>query len=200
MEENIKISSLITLLMAVLSFFTNDSIASIAISIIIFIFPCNIVSSIQTDEISNWNKFQLTAPIRRNQIVLAKYFTYLGMVLLGVCFSLLIVTILLFFKPEYAFREFAYPIFYGISLSLFTGAFLFPIILFVGALKSEIVTIVSAILSITLILLIWGIVNIYFFRTDLKSLPIGIISFICSLLLFLISYFIAVYIQQKKEF
>lgn len=76
-QDGLKISLLISALLVVLTLFVTDNVAAAAMGLIIFIFPTNNVSSLQADENSKWNKYEITTPVSRFQIILSKYIYYL---------------------------------------------------------------------------------------------------------------------------
>lgn len=199
-QEGLKISVLLSVLIVILSLFVNDSIATATIGIIIFIFPTNNITSLQTDEASKWNKFEITTPVSRYQIILTKYISYLGTVLFGVICSLGVVLTFFVRGRQLNLSSLFYSYLFGISLSLLLGAILYPLLLRFGALKAELFTVISAILSVALIFIIWATVNKFFFTVDFKSVTTGIIICISSLICFILSFWKAKCIYMRKEF
>lgn len=199
-HEGIKISLFVSLLIIAMTLFVNDTIATGSIGFIIFIFPLNNVSSLQADEASKWYKFELTTPVSRYQIILAKYISYLSTIFLGFICSLFIVIIMFFTGRTSEMSTVFHPILFGISLSLLTGAFLYPLLLKLGALKAELFTVISAVLAITIIFVIWAVINKFFFTVDFKSTIIGSISCCISVFFFIASFVFSNTIYQSKEF
>lgn len=199
-QDGLKISLLISALLVVLTLFVTDNVAAAAMGLIIFIFPTNNVSSLQADENSKWNKYEITTPVSRFQIILSKYIYYLGTVILGFICSLAVVCIIFITGRKVEVSILLYPILFCIALSLFMGAFLYPLLLKLGALKAELFTVISAILSVGIMFFIWFGVNKLLFVMDFKSIMMGSISCILSLIFFTISFWISYCIYQKKEF
>ncbi len=55
----------------------------------IFIFIANVGTSLQADEISNWNRFELTLPVNVKSVILAKYISFCILIFFGFAVSLL---------------------------------------------------------------------------------------------------------------
>lgn len=199
-QDGIKISLLISAMMIILTLFVNDTIAVGAIGLIIFIFPTNNVSSLQSDETSKWNKFEITTPVSRYQIILAKYISYLGTVILGVVCSLLVIIVMTFTGRKIEINTLLYSILFGVSLSLLMGAILYPLLLKLGTLKAELFTIISAILSIAIILAIWAVINNFFFTIDFKNAVTATIYCIFSICFYIVSFLFSNKLYHKKEF
>ena len=184
-QDGLKISLLISALLVVLTLFVTDNVAAAAMGLIIFIFPTNNVSSLQADENSKWNKYEITTPVSRFQIILSKYIYYLGTVILGFICSLAVVCIIFITGRKVEVSILLYPILFGIALSL---------------LKAELFTVISAILSVGIMFFIWFGVNKLLFVMDFKSIMMGSISCILSLIFFTISFWISYCIYQKRNF
>lgn len=199
-QDGIKISMLISALISILTIFVDDSVATGALGLIIFIFPTNNVSSLQADEASKWNKFEITTPVSRYQIILAKYIGYFGTIAIGVICSIAVIIIMFCTGRQLNFDTLLYPILFGVSLSLLMGAILYPLLLKAGALKAELFTVISAILSIAIIFAIWSVINTFFFTIDFKSVTTGTVACIFSILFFFGSFLLSNRIYHKKEF
>lgn len=200
MLENIKLSTLIALFLTVMAIFFGQTFLSIAIAVSIAIFPVNIGSSLQKDETSKWNKFEITVPVKRRSIVLCKYLSYLALVCVGLLSSLVIVFLTVCLGHTIEAQSVTYGLAYGLSLTLFTGAFLYPALLKLGAFKSELLILVSALLALVCMTGLSMMMIMLFGGLELRSLSLGLTVTMISLICFICSYFVSVRIHSTKEF
>lgn len=78
MQSNLLVSFLIALVLGVLPLFIQgDGILQMVISMQIYVFVANVGSSLHADELSGWDRFEITLPVCRSQIVQAKYLTFI---------------------------------------------------------------------------------------------------------------------------
>lgn len=200
MQENIKLSAIIVFILFIGLVIAGDSIFVTALIMSITIYPLNIASSLQMDETSKWNKFEITIPVGRKTIVRAKYFSYLLLVMIGLFSSLLLAGFYIISGKEINTILFTYSICLGLSLSLLTGTFLYPFLLKFGAYKSEMYIILSFTLSGALIVLVWICMRMLIGELSFISPSVGILNVIISIICFPISYLISVHIHLEKEF
>lgn len=204
MQDNIKMSAVILAFLCVAVAIIGKSMLSMAISVSIFIFPVNIGSSLLADETSKWNKFEITMPVSRRDIVKCKYLSYLILVIIGMISSIAILLILVISGQKIDMQQLGFSYLFGLSLAMFTGAFLYPLLLKLGALKSELLIIISAMFSLVCIIgvsLGVGIVMAGSFgAANINAPQVSVGSFIISVICFVVSYFISVRIHGNKEF
>lgn len=201
MQENIKLSFILVLFIGIITIVLDNALQTFTIAAVIVMFPINIGSSLQTDETSKWNKFETTIPVRRRSIVKCKYFSYLMLIGMGTLSSIVIALISLLIKGGANMQGIVWPFCYGISLSLFSGSLMYPCLLKFGALKSELIIIVSAMVGMFLTIGTSSVVLMVTGALDMKNNVLcGIVSSIVALLCFLISYYVSVSIHGKKEF
>ena len=85
MESNVKISFIIALFLSVVAFFVQHSaFIQMIIAMQVFIFIVNVGTSLHADVVSKWNRFELTLPVKHNDIIKAKYISFAMLFLLGV--------------------------------------------------------------------------------------------------------------------
>lgn len=196
MSDNMMVSAIIVTLVGVLSLVVGN--LSWAISVSIFMFPLNIGTSLQTDEASKWTKFEITMPISRKTIVQCKYLSYLMLVLIGMIFSLVIVSIavLLGFEIDMGiiFNSFST----GLCVSLLVGSILYPLILISSATKIELIIIVATIAAFIFI----SVLSMFLSQTinTLNDFTIRTALIVISTLCFMGSYLMSVHLHRKKEF
>lgn len=198
MQESMKLSAIMVLFLGVVAAFLGNSFLTMAISVPILIFPINIGSSLQTDETSNWNKFEITLPVSRSSIIKCKYLSFLMLVLTGLICSFLIFLLFVILGHDIKISVVAYSYFFGLSMAILTGSLMYPLILKFGASKSELVIIISVIGASAFFTGLWLIMSLMIKSADMR-LSAGITATIFSFLCFIISYFVSVRIHSKKE-
>ena len=161
----------------------------------------NGISSMRKDADAKWNKFELTLPVTRKDIIKSKYTNYLFWVVFGLviaAFFTILATLIhgdVFF--ELGIQDISSLFTVGICLSLLVGALFYPLAYLFGIDKSETLLILSVLCAVgTAIFLIWivnlpGILNYY--------LRLGIFAFVV-ILLFCLSYAATSALYQNKEF
>ena len=77
MENNIKLAFLMAGFLILTPLITREPVVlSMITAVQIFIFIANVGTSLQADEISNWNRFELTLPVNVKSVILAKYISF----------------------------------------------------------------------------------------------------------------------------
>lgn len=200
MQEGIKLSALAMCLAGTPMLLIGNSAAiNLLISIAVLVFPINIGASLQTDETSKWNKFEITLPVSRRTIIKCKYLSYLVLLLIGLICSAVIILFAQLLGHELVAQRTAFFLLYGTALALFIGAFLYPLILAFGAVKSELFIVVSTACAMVAIAGISTAVGLFIKGVNFNSSLSGSILSVVSLLCFSISYLISVRIHSKKE-
>lgn len=201
MEDNIKLSFTLSILISSVSLIINDTkIISILVAAQIFIVIGNISSSLQMDEKSKWNKMEITMPVKRKTIIEAKYISFLLLIVLGSLFSLMTITVSLIRQIGLSGTEILNGYSFGLSLSLSTIAILYPVILKFGSNKSESVFILASVFSIAIRFLVWKGLRLVINDVNFNGIEVGISNMIVSIIMFLISYFISVKVHTIKNF
>ncbi|WP_342759265.1 ABC-2 transporter permease [Kineothrix sedimenti] len=89
---------------------------------------------------------------------------------------------------------------FGFTLSISTVAFMYPILLKIGAEKNELILLLVCGFSIRIMLLTSFLLSLFNNGIKFSSLIDGITSVIISVLLFVLSYLLSVRIHRNKEF
>lgn len=201
MEDNIKLSFTLSILISSVSLIISDTkIISILVAAQIFIVLGNISSSLQMDEKSKWNKMEITMPVKRKTIIEAKYISFLLLIVLGSLFSLMTITVSLIRQIGLSGTEILNGYSFGLSLSLSTIAILYPVILKFGSNKSESVFILASVLSIVIRFLVWKGLRLVINDVNFNGIEVGISNMLVSIIMFFISYFISVKVHTIKNF
>lgn len=199
-QENIKLSLIIALVVAFIALFLKDaSFIPMIIAIQIFVFATNLGASLKMDAASKWNKFEITLPVTRRNIITAKYISFLFLILIGVATSLITVAFQGLWG-ELNSKMIISGYGYGLQLSFSTIAIVYPLILKFGAEKSEPLIFVAAGLSLGMRLLVWYLLYLSDKTIYFKNTIVDYVSLALALVIFVLSYFLSVQIHRNKEF
>ncbi|OBR65256.1 hypothetical protein A7K91_19930 [Paenibacillus oryzae] len=200
-QGNIRLSLTIALALAAVSLFLEDSsYIPIIIAIQVFVFASNLGTSLKMDEASKWNKLEITLPVTRRAIISAKYLSFLLLILMGFATSLITLA-LHFLGGEFDFDMIISGYGYGLQLSFSTIALVYPLILLLGAEKSETLLFIAAGFSYGLRVLVWYILFLSDHTIQFKgSAIVEYVSVAIALIMFVLSYFLSVRIHRNKEF
>ncbi|MEG2896341.1 MAG: ABC-2 transporter permease [Niameybacter sp.] len=176
MQNNIKISFVISLLLAIVSVGLKEpKLISMVIAAQIFVIMGNIATTMHVDEASKWNKMEITLPVKRRDIVTAKYVSFMLLVLLGISFSLPTLLILEISGSEMNAVMLLDGYSFGLSITINTIAILYPLILKFGAKESETMLMLAVGAAIGVRFAVWGVliqsisIKIRTFRVHTKS-------------------------------
>lgn len=201
MESNVKISFIIALFLSVVAFFVKHSaFIQMIIAMQVFIFIVNVGTSLHADVVSKWNKFELTLPVKYNDIIKAKYISFAILFLFGVVMGN-ITAISVYVTSGFSnMQSILYGYELGLTLAATTAGIMYPLMLKIGTEKNELIMILSAIASIGLLVLVSAILTPLTSEMNMRHSLVGIVSTIVALAVFIISYFVSVRIYRHKEF
>lgn len=165
-------------------------------------FSVNSIVGIRKEFVSKWGKYKLTTPIKKVDIVKSYFISqilwlFVGMLFAGIGMSL---SWILHGCPFDHSIDILTLFALGISMSLFMGAFFFPLFYLGGEERSEVFLVISLLCAVGTALGIVSIINFYL-APGLTTIVLGaVILLLCSLLAFALSYPITVGIFKKKEY
>ncbi|WP_036729023.1 ABC-2 transporter permease [Paenibacillus sp. FSL P2-0089] len=201
LQNNIKSSLGIALLLALVSFVgVEHSVLNAVIAAQIMLFVVSIGASLQADEASKWNRFEITLPVRRRTVIHAKYLSFLMLILMGTAASLVTMALLYVRGVDTSDWSMSRGYTFGLALSLSILAIYYPVILKFGIAKSEQMLMVSVGLSMGLRFLVWMLLNLYMDDVNFNGPETGYGALLLAVLLFIASYVAAVRIHRNKEF
>lgn len=136
----------------ILIFSQNEFMQSFATLIPIIFMATPALEVLKHESKSGWNKFVLTLPLSRNNIIQSHYFFFTMAAVSG-----LIVTLLLFFAADLIIGDIltesiVYSIFNGLGVALLLGVVAYPFTYYLGAEKSDTVLMIGIIVSVGLFL------------------------------------------------
>jgi len=200
MQGNIKLSLMIALPISLIPLLLGDSgMLPMIVAIQTFIFAANVGTSLKMDESSKWNRFEITLPVTRNSIINAKYISFAVLILTGVAASLVTVALEMI-RGELAYDLLFAGYSFGLQLALVTIAIVYPLILKVGAEKSDTLLFAAAGIAVGLRFLVWYLLRLSDGTIQFRSSIVDALSLTLALVLFVASYFASIAIYRNKEF
>ena len=165
-------------------------------------FSTNAITSIKKEFISKWEKYKLTLPVKRAAIVKSYFISQLIWLPVGTLYAAIVISL------SWALHGCPYDnsidvvsIFaLGISVSIFTGAFFFPLLYLGGEERSDVFLVISLLCGIGTVLGIISLLNLYLAPGITTILLSAAVLLFSSLLLFALSYPLSVIIYHKKEY
>lgn len=206
MEDSLKLTSAINIMMAigvsVLGIFNSFARSWIAIVILLQMgsYAVQVASTLQKDVSSQWNKFEITMPVRRKDVVKAKYICFILNGVLGIAAALLTVIISQLLQIDINVEKVFLGITFGIVITFALPALMYPLLLIFGVDKAEMVLSISVILIS--ILFVGSSVIFNYIMPDLSvysNLVFRCSIIVISIILFIISYMFSVISYKKKE-
>ena len=204
MEDSLKLTSAINIMMAigvsVLGIFNSFARSWIAIVILLQMGSYAVQVALQKDVSSQWNKFEITMPVRRKDVVKAKYICFILNGVLGIAAALLTVIISQLLQIDINVEKVFLSITFGIVIIFALPALTYPLLLIFGVDKTEMVLSISVILIS--ILFVSSSVIFNYIMPDLSvysNLVFRCSIIVISIILFIISYMFSVILYKKKE-
>lgn len=176
----------------------NATLAELFPYITISAFAVSSIATLRKDSVSQWNKYELTLPIKRKNIISGKYISYIFWTLCGLAVSAVIVFITLIAHENlfaYGLRDCFSLFSLGMGLAIIAGAIFYPLAILCGADKSEILLAISVVLSICTSITIINAVNILKFSYAARL----IIFNLAYVLIYAISYLLSKGLYANKE-
>lgn len=181
--------------------FASDNV-SFAIGIIQIYTTILVLNTFSYDSYVKWDKYGLSLPVTRKNMVASKYVLSIILLIIGVLFSSLFVTVTFLLKRNNVASEYLLESFFTIGGTVFAAvafiAILLPIVYRYGVEKSRICMMLIFAIPMGILLVLKKI--------GISSPPIEVIKgilYACPILIilgFIASYFISLHIYLKKEF
>ncbi len=201
--SNAKVFSVFMLLLGIFVVAVISQPLLIGYSLISMVgFYANAITSIKKEFISKWGKYKLTLPVKRAAIVKSYFISQIMWLLVGIFYAGIVISV------SWALHGCPYDnsidvvsIFaLGISVSIFTGAFFFPLFYLGGEERSDVFLVISLLGGIGVVLGIISVLNLYLAPGVTTILLSAAVLVLCSLLVFALSYPLTVSIYHKKEY
>ena len=201
MLSNLKLTLGISAVLTLVPIFIReDSFVSTIIGVQIFLFAVYTGTFLQADESSKWGKFAITLPVKRRTIIHAKYVSSILLIAVGLIISTPTAVLSSILIGDINPDSIVFGYCFGLTLSFSTVAFMYPILLKIGAEKHELVLILACGFSVGIMLLVSLILSLFKDGINFRSSIVGITSVVVSVLLLVLSYFISVRMHGSKEY
>lgn len=156
--------------------------------------------SIRKDAEAKWTRYEIILPVRRKTIIQCKYISFLLWVIVSAMMAVMFTVIIIIFKGNIYFdsgiRDILTIFILSVALVLQIASIFYMGLYFLGLDKSQILMILSVIVSISLIGLLAGVLN-----KKGVSLEVGrIIVFGISVFFLGVSYNITKLLYYRREF
>lgn len=206
--ENIKIVFIFILALGTILLITGDSTILSVFSIISApVIAVVSISCLRKESASEWDKYKLTLPVRRKDIIKSQYVSHLvwsvsGVVLVAV---FMVITILLHGNQYfyYGFRDAITLILVGEVLAIWIGAIAYPLYYMWGSERTEVILVISVIGAVSAVLGLSALVN---FLTGSGSVSNTeyyislILIIVITNIVFVLSYYLSNLIFSHKEY
>lgn len=197
LKQNYK-TFFVLIIFFILAMFQNSSAASFT-SVINAVFTMMITTTISYDNLAKWDKYALTMPITRKEMVLSKYICSIIFNLIGLVLGIVIVFAMGIIRNNLNITEiFISAISSAIVMIIFISL-MFPLVYKFGVEKFRIFLILIFMIPVFFILALSNMTNVG--KLIDKWLIYIIISVpVIAIIGFVLSYFISIKIYENKEF
>jgi ABC-type transport system involved in multi-copper enzyme maturation permease subunit len=192
--------SALCLVLGILLIITGDSrLLNIFIGLGITFMSCSLMYCVQKDKSSKWNKYQLTMPVKRSDVIASQYFGHLFALLSAIILTGIILRISIILHEDILimFNEMALSIIpLTIGVSLVTCALFFPIVHALDTNGGEVLIVVCLLIACGINAFIYWLGN----KAELSQDINAILCIVLSIVFFIISFIITIKIYAKKDF
>lgn len=175
----------------------------IFVCISITILTINAMSSLRKDAETKWNRFEITMPITRAEIIKCKYLFYLFWVFVSTIVAALFTGLAVVIHGNiffvYGIRDICSLFSLGIGIALLSGAIFYPLAYTFGAEKSEALIIISLVCAAGTAFILLRLINSRVPQNDFEYYISLSIFVIIVTLLFITSYFLSQSLYKKKD-
>ncbi|MFK4327505.1 ABC-2 type transport system permease protein [Bacillus sp. RC97] len=200
-EKSVKVSLLLAILINTFLFMTKHSIAlQMAIWVPFLIIPVNAFEALKHDGESGWNKYEITLPIKRSNIIKSKYITFLILLMISILLTFLILYIACIFDLLSYTKLFFSFSFRGMGIILCMAALIYPLTYLLGTAKSDAIILGSIGFAFGVFGLTSTLIPIVFRNSQDLDQAFSVTFLLISILFFIISYYISKHIYKRKEF
>lgn len=150
------------------------------------IFSTATLTTIQNDKATSWNKFSITLPVSKQQIVIEKYVVYAVLVVFGILAGSIISIPIAIGMGNFQMNTYFSTVLIGLSLALISGSFSIPCSYIFPVEKNVLIVSLSALGTIGISFLIMILTNLilsiesYLFASSCIIAILGLVSYITS--------------------
>lgn len=166
-------------------------------------FSMNSLVSLRKQSAGKWNKYKLTTPIKRSEIVKSHFVSLIIWLIAGTAVSALVLafSVMLHGFPFDRGTDVLSLFAAGLGASLFMGAVFFPLLYLGGEERSEVFLMISLFCGIAVVMGLTTLVNVMFPEVTPVQIMLNKLAVLgCAFLAFISSYPLTVRIFMKKEY
>ncbi|WP_010529327.1 ABC-2 transporter permease [Lentibacillus jeotgali] len=186
------------LVSGVILYFAGAMVSGIAALLIILLMTLPSLEVIKTESKSGYDKYVLTLPVSRKNIVQSHYIFYFSVVIIGAFLSYGVIYAYDLFSDTPVDGIFN-TVSIGFFIVLFAGAMIYPLLYIFGAEKSDAIVLGGGFVGLFVHFGVRYLLNQFTLSID-PSLYISLVYIILGIIIYILSYFIAVFIYNRKEF
>lgn len=158
-----------------------------------------VVTVMQKDAASKWNKFELTMPVNRNDVVTARYISCLLYVLIGIAAAILSILLFYLATGSLNLERASYGFAFGFGFAMSMPTFMIPLSIIFGTDKTEPFMLVAVVMGLALFFGSNAVMAPFLKDAAHADLLFRLSYVVFSLLLFVVSYLISCWAYLKKE-
>ncbi len=196
-----KMFAVIGLVYAIMGILQKNTFMMVAMVVmVVAVLP---VTSMGFDEQAKWDRYALTMPVSRKQLVASKYLLTLLMAAGAALFAIVLSVVIALINKQNPL-EAVLGVLVSLPAALFFVSLLLPIVIKLGVEKARIAMLAVYLVPMLIMILFFGLVqkpSKEFFESLARFLPLIGAGFVLLMLaLFAGSYLLAVRFAQKKEY
>ena len=180
---------------------TSDSgnLFAMIISGILGSFGALTMTTIQKDAASKWNKFELTMPVRRKNVITARYIACMLYVLLGICMALVCVLAFYLATGALSLERMSNGFVFGWGFALSMPTFMIPLVLILGTDKTEPIMVISIVAGLASFFGYTAVSYPIFRNLEYTNFLFRLNYVVFSTVLFILSYLLSCWIYKNKD-
>lgn len=156
-------------------------------------------TAMQKDAASKWNKFELTTPVSRKDVVTARYISCLLYVLIGILMSIISLLVFYLVTGVINLERMSYGFVLGWGVAMSFPSFMIPLVTIFGLDKAEPMMLVSIIMGLVLFFASNAIMTPFLKDVAYANLIFRLSYVALTTVLFVVSYLLSCWIYKKKE-
>ena len=170
------------------------------IAVTVFMMSSLVISTISMDDFVKWDKYALTLPLSRKDIVKSKYELLLLLSVTGAAIGLVVSIIYNVMVGEASAEDILMMGIMMVAISIALLSIVMPVIYKFGVEKARILMMACIFLPIVLILgLVYAAENLGIDLPEVSNLLLIVMALIASAAVFLLSYFVSLRIYSKTD-
>lgn len=200
-ERSIRFSTFLSVILIVILLFIQQAFSvRIAAFLPFLLIPVNAFEVLKLDQLSGWNKFEITLPVKKHQIIQSKYITFLLLFLLSTILSILLFYIVNLFVSFFFTMLFFNFLLRGMGMVLCLAVIVYPLTLILGTEKSDIIMLCSIGFAFSMFGLVFALLQLTVGTIDNFDIIFSIGFLFVSIVLLMMSYLVSTTVYKHKEF